>query len=76
MDGKYASLTRVWKSNHIGKVLEVLDESEGIEYVASRREELVALVVLTNTGCERRPIVGKLFAGIPERREFFCRRSH
>ena len=35
MDGKYASLTRIWKSNHIGKVLEVLDESEGIEYVAS-----------------------------------------
>lgn len=35
MDGKYASLTRVWKSNRIAKVLEVLDESEGIEYVAS-----------------------------------------
>ena len=35
MDGKYASLTRLWNANRIGEVLKMLPESEGIEFVAS-----------------------------------------
>ena len=35
MDDKYASLTRIWKSNRVDDVLKALKESEAIEFVAN-----------------------------------------
>ena len=45
MNGKYASLTRVWKSNRVAKALEIIsDKSEGIQFVASIPKPKVCFV--------------------------------